>query len=216
MLPLLSCTAALIAAASALTVPSTQIPIVDVLPFPVGPTKRRKLHGRFLHITDIHPHAFYTLYSSTAQDAACHRGPGPAGLYGAETSKCDSPFALVNQTFKWIEKEFRDNVDFIVWTGYSARHDNDEHFPRNLAQVAGLNEMLVHKMYESFGKRNVDWEDEDPNNDYVILIIPTLDNNDVLPHNIMQRGPNQRSRAYIRISRQFIPEPQTHSFEQGG
>ncbi|KAK6443460.1 Endopolyphosphatase [Oleoguttula sp. CCFEE 5521] len=187
MQPLVLWVAAVVAAASAVSVPSTQIPIVDL-----------------------------PVYSSTAEDAACHRGTGPAGLYGAETSECDSPFALVNQTFSWIEKEFRNDIDFIVWTGDSARHDNDEQHPRSVAQVAGLNEFLVQKMYESFGKRNGDGEDEDPNNDYVIPIIPTLGNNDVLPHNIMQRGPNQWTRAYTRMWRQFIPEAQTHSFEQGG
>ncbi|OQO12350.1 hypothetical protein B0A48_02992 [Cryoendolithus antarcticus] len=150
MQPLVLWVAALVAAASAVSVPSTQIPVVDL------------------------------------------------------------------PTFSWIEKEFRNNIDFIVWTGDSARHDNDEQHPRSVAQVAGLNEFLVQKMYESFGKRNGDGEDEDPNNDYVIPIIPTLGNNDVLPHNIMQRGPNQWTRAYTRMWRQFIPEAQTHSFEQGG
>ncbi|WPG99487.1 Hypothetical protein R9X50_00230200 [Acrodontium crateriforme] len=180
------------------------------------PEKPRPLHGRFLHITDFHPDRFYEVYTSTAEGAACHRGHGPAGIYGAETSECDSPIELVNKTFEWIEKEFRDSIDFIVWTGDSARHDNDEDLPRNAEQVTGLNEFMVDKMYQAFGKRNGDGEDEDPNNDYVIPIIPNLGNNDILPHNVMTRGPNSWTRTYSRVWRQFIPEVQRHQFEQGG
>ena len=177
---------------------------------------RRALHGRFLHVTDFHPDRFYQTYSSTAQDSACHRGSGPAGIYGAETSECDSPFSLVNKTMEWIDRELKDKIDFVIWTGDSARHDNDEEIPRNTAQVVGLNEFMVQKMFEVFGKRDGDADDEDPNNDYIIPIIPTFGNNDVLPHNLMQKGPNSWTRTYARVWRQFIPEAQRHQFEQGG
>ncbi|KAI7164025.1 hypothetical protein KC324_g12846, partial [Hortaea werneckii] len=109
---------------------------------------RRPLHGRFLHLTDFHPDRFYEIYSSTSSDAACHRGQGPAGIYGAEMSDCDSPIDLVNQTMAWIKEEFKDKVDFVVWTGDSARHDNDDEIPRNAGQVTKLNEFMVHKMFE--------------------------------------------------------------------
>ena len=116
----------------------------------------------------------------------------------------------------WIKKELKDKIDFIVWTGDSARHDNDEAYPRNESQVVGLNEMMVQKFYEVFGKHNGDEEDEDPNNDYVIPIIPTFGNNDILPHNIFRMGPNKWTRIYAKVWRQFIPEAQRHQFEQGG
>ncbi|KAI7477006.1 Endopolyphosphatase [Hortaea werneckii] len=177
---------------------------------------RPSLHGRFLHLTDFHPDRFYETYSSTSSDAACHRGQGPAGIYGAEMSDCDSPIDLVNQTMAWIKEEFKDKVDFVVWTGDSARHDNDDEIPRNAGQVTKLNEFMVHKMFEVFGKHNGDEEDNDPNNDFVIPIVPNLGNNDILPHNVMTKGPNTWTRTYARIWRQFIPEVQKHSFEQGG
>ena len=177
---------------------------------------RRPLHGRFLHLTDFHPDRFYETYSSTSSDAACHRGQGPAGIYGAEMSDCDSPIELVNQTMAWIKEEFKDKVDFVVWTGDSARHDNDDEVPRNAGQVTKLNEFMVHKMFEVFGKHNGDEDDNDPNNDFVIPIVPNLGNNDILPHNVMTKGPNTWTRTYARIWRQFIPEVQKHSFEQGG
>jgi endopolyphosphatase len=156
------------------------------------------------------------VYTSTAEDEACHRGQGPAGIYGAESSDCDSPIELVNKTMDWIKKELKDKIDFIIWTGDSARHDNDEEYPRNEDQVVGLNEMMVQKFFEVFGKHNGDQEDEDPNNDYIIPIIPTFGNNDILPHNIFRMGPNKWTRIYAKVWRQFVPEAQRHQFEQGG
>lgn len=75
---------------------------------------------------------------------------------------------------------------------------------------------MVRKMAEAFGKRNGDEEDSDPNNDYVVPIVPTFGNNDILPHNVMTQGPNTWTRTYARVWRQFIPEAQKHQFEQGG
>lgn len=86
------------------------------------------LGGRFLTflvVTDIHPDQYYQVHSSTDQDDACHRGKGPAGPYGAETSDCDAPFALVNATFDWIADNLKDEIDFVIWTGDSARHDRE-------------------------------------------------------------------------------------------
>lgn len=117
---------------------------------------------------------------------------------------------------EWIAKEVRDEVDFVIWTGDSARHDNDEDYPRTAEQVTGLNEFMVHKMYEVFGKRDGDEEDRNPSSEYIIPIVPNIGNNDVLPHNIMTKGPNKWTRTFLDVWRQFIPEVQKHSFEQGG
>ncbi|KAK5168274.1 Endopolyphosphatase [Saxophila tyrrhenica] len=166
--------------------------------------------------SDFHPDRFYEVYTSTKDDDACHRGQGPAGIYGAETSDCDSPIDLINKTMKWIGSELKDKIDFVVWTGDSARHDNDEELPRSEEQVVGLNQFMVDKMYETFGKHNGDEGDEDPNNDYIIPVVPNLGNNDILPHNIFRSGPNKWTRNYAKLWRQFIPEAQKHQFEQGG
>jgi endopolyphosphatase len=131
-------------------------------------------------------------------------------------SDCDSPIALINKTIEWIGKELRDEIDFVIWTGDSARHDNDEDHPRTAEQVTELNEFMVQKMFEVFGKHNGDEEDRDPNNDFIIPIVPNIGNNDILPHNIMTKGPNRWTRSFLTVWRQFIPEVQKHSFEQGG
>jgi endopolyphosphatase len=190
----------------------------------------RKLQGRFLHITgitvsiesrhvsadiaaDVHPDSFFEPYSST--DSACHSGTGSAGILGAEISDCDTPKSLVNATFQWINDNLKDEIDFVIWTGDSARHDNDEDIPRTEKQIVDSNKMLVEKFVEVFGKDdNID--DPDPTNDFVVPIVPTFGNNDILPHNIFEPGPNRWTRDYADIWIKFIPEAQRHSFARGG
>ncbi|KAF2832837.1 Endopolyphosphatase [Ophiobolus disseminans] len=175
--------------------------------------KDRRLTGKFLHITDLHPDPHYKTYSSTTSEAACHRQNGPAGVYGAETSGCDSPYSLINQTFQWIHDNIKDDIDFVIWTGDSARHDNDEALPRTPKEVIRENEYIVSKFGEVFG------DDEDKHgrvHDWAIPIVPTFGNNDVMPHNIFLEGPNRWTKKYLEIWRGFIPEEQRHQFQQGG
>ncbi|KAI9851011.1 MAG: Endopolyphosphatase, partial [Pleopsidium flavum] len=180
-----------------------------------APILPQQLRGRFLHITDVHPDPFYKFHSSAEEEAACHRGTGSAGFLGAETTDCDSPLSLVNETFKWIDANLKDSIDFIIWTGDSARHDNDEKIPRSEKQVIGLNELLVSKFVEVFGKED-HINDTDPTNDFTIPIIPTFGNNDILPHNILTKGPNRWTKKYASIWNKFVPEEQRHGFERGG
>lgn len=197
--------------------------------------KQKALHGRFLHITgtrvpkserrnlycryrdtdmclDLHPDQFYQTYSSTKEFAACHRGNGPAGVFGAETTDCDSPITLVNATFKWINDHLTDTIDFVIWTGDSSRHDSDEEIPRTEKEIMSTNELLVNKFEEVFGKENA----SDPTNGRTIPIIPTFGNNDIMPHNIMHPGPNKWTQRYLSVWRNFIPEEQRHGFSTGG
>ncbi|KAJ9658963.1 Endopolyphosphatase [Neophaeococcomyces mojaviensis] len=176
---------------------------------------QRKLQGKFLHITDIHPDPFYRQGSDPAGEHPCHRGEGGAGYFGAEKTECDSPFALINATFEWIKDHVRDDIDFVVWTGDSARHDNDLEYPRTNRQVEWLNEFVVDKFVEVFGK-NGHHDDPNPQNDFVIPIVPTFGNNDILPHNILSPGPNRWTRKYLSIWNKFVPEEQRHSFARGG
>jgi endopolyphosphatase len=194
-------------------------------------SKGRRLTGKFLHITgtlgrislahrelteactDFHPDPFYKTYSSTAEEAACHRQRGPAGIYGAETSGCDSPYSLVNQTFQWINDNIKNDIDFVIWTGDSARHDNDEALPRTQKQVIQQNEYMVAKFADVFG------HDEDKHgrvDEWTVPVVPTFGNNDIMPHNIFQAGPNRWTKKYLDIWRSFIPEAQRHQFQQGG
>ncbi|KAL8699380.1 MAG: hypothetical protein Q9201_006038 [Fulgogasparrea decipioides] len=174
-----------------------------------------KLHGRFLHITDFHPDPFYTRFSSTDDEDACHWGKGDAGIFGAENTDCDTPITLVNASFQWINDHLKDSIDFVIWTGDSARHDNDELIPRSEKQIIYLNELLVNKFVEVFGKED-NVNDTDPTNDFTIPIVPNFGNNDILPHNIFTQGPNRWTKTFAHLWRKFIPEEQTHVFERGG
>ncbi|RTE77347.1 hypothetical protein BHE90_008174 [Fusarium euwallaceae] len=166
----------------------------------------RKLNGKFLHITDFHPDEFYKPHSSTAEGVACHRKEGSAGTYGAETTDCDSPLALVDATLDWIRAHVKDDIDFVVWTGDTARHDSDEKLPRNSGHVLGTNRQVAQKIIDTFSD----------NGQLDIPVIPTFGNNDFLPHNIFYPGPNKWLKAYSEIWHRFIPEEQRHSFAFGG
>ncbi|KAL8639692.1 MAG: hypothetical protein Q9228_003297 [Teloschistes exilis] len=216
MIPRLLLSLLLSAVASrSLAGPGQQKPLVATEPEVETSHNSKKLHGRFLHITDFHLDPFYGQFSSTDDDDACHWGQGSAGIFGAEKTDCDSPTALINATFQWINDNIRDSIDFVVWTGDSARHDNDELIPRSEGQVIRLNEILVNKFVEVFGKDD-NINDTDPTNDFIIPIVPNFGNNDILPHNIFDAGPNQWTEAFARVWQKFIPEEQRHSFERGG
>ncbi|GAB0134368.1 hypothetical protein EsDP_00002745 [Epichloe bromicola] len=167
----------------------------------------RMLHGRFLHITDFHPDEFYKPHTSTEDGVACHRGKGMAGTFGAEKTDCDSPFSLVDATLEWVKENVKDTIDFVVWTGDSARHDSDEDHPRTDEMVLDSNRAVANKMIKTFSS---------PNGKLDVPIIPSFGNNDFLPHNIMYPGPNHWFRAYADIWSRFIPEEQRHSFQFGG
>ncbi|CZS90671.1 hypothetical protein WAI453_004043 [Rhynchosporium graminicola] len=192
------------------THPVLQAPLEDNPQEKTQVQASRRLYGRFLHITDLHPDPHYTVHSSTEEDDACHRGKGLAGTYGAETSDCDTPFALINATFKWIEDNIKDNIDFVIWTGDSARHDSDEKIPRTANEVLATNRWIASKFLEVFSV------DGNPENDLAIPIVSTFGNNDILPHNILLSGPNKWLQVYTDIWSKFIPEDQRHGFERGG
>ncbi|KAJ7682793.1 endopolyphosphatase [Mycena polygramma] len=167
--------------------------------------KRRKLHGRFLHITDIHPDPFYR--AKTAESTSCHRKKGKkkknsAGYYGQPFSECDSPFRLTNRTLDFIEKKWASEIDFVIWTGDNARHDNDRKLPRTPNEIYDLNRAVATKMASVFTSRG-------------IPVVPSLGNNDVWPHNIMIPGPNSITNEFASIWKAFIPFPHLQIFQRG-
>lgn len=97
-----------------------------------------------------------------------------------------------------------------MWTGDSARHDNDEKIPRTQSEVLDTNRRVADKFVEVFG------DTEDPRNPLEIPVVSTFGNNDILPHNILLSGPNKWLKTYTDIWSQFIPEEQRHGFEKGG
>lgn len=74
--------------------------------------------------------------------------------------------------------------------------------------MLGTNRLVADKFADTFA---------DPSGvGLTIPVVPTLGNNDILPHNILLPGPNKWLKYYTDIWRRFIPEEQRHSFDFGG
>ncbi len=96
------------------------------------PDAPRKLHGRFIQITDMHPDPYYKAHKSL--DNACHRKKpkkkkdradfwGTAYSYGFlnacrhvlhASRECDSPLRLTNYTLDFLDKHWSSEIDFVV------------------------------------------------------------------------------------------------------
>ncbi|AQZ12547.1 PPN1 (YDR452W) [Zygosaccharomyces parabailii] len=179
----------------------------------IGGKKKKTLHGRFLHITDMHPDLYYVEGSSI--DKMCHRGK-PSGKkdyaprFGQATGGCDAPVSLINHTLSWIEENLRDKIDFVIWTGDNIRHDNDRNYPRTEDHIFSLNMLTSDLMHKMFGNPN----SENPR-DFDVIVVPSIGNNDVFPHNMLALGPTLQTREYYRIWSPFIPQDQVGVFHRG-
>ncbi|KGO67788.1 Endopolyphosphatase, Ppn1p-like protein [Penicillium italicum] len=178
---------------------------------PLGHVSPTELPGQLAE--DLHPDRLYK--PGTSIDRSCHRGNGPAGYLGAEGTDCDSPLSLVNATYRWIEENLKDEIDFVIWTGDSVRHDNDEKLPRTADEIVELNAFLSQKWISIFGEEEVD-ESSNAVPKMSIPVIPTFGNNDIMPHNIFNKGPNKWTKRFAEIWNLFIPEDQRHTFVEGG
>lgn len=174
--------------------------------------QERKIHGRFLHITDMHPDAFYEEGSS--MEGSCH-GTKPknkkdkAPRFGYATGGCDAPPDLVDYTLEWIKNNLRDKIDFVIWTGDNVRHDNDRRFPRTEFQILDMNDILSGKMQKLFANP----ESENPR-DFDVAVVPSIGNNDVFPHNMFAVGPTLQTREYYRIWNNLVPQEQQRTFDR--
>lgn len=174
--------------------------------------QERKIHGRFLHITDMHPDAFYKEGSSIA--SVCHQGKPKnkkdrAPRFGYATGGCDSPPDLVDYTLEWIKENLRDKIDFVIWTGDNIRHDNDRRIPRTEFQILDMNELVSGKFQKLFANPN----SENPR-DFDVSVVPSIGNNDVFPHNMFALGPTLQTREYHRIWNNLVPQEQQRTFDR--
>ncbi|EKM80275.1 hypothetical protein AGABI1DRAFT_120307 [Agaricus bisporus var. burnettii JB137-S8] len=165
----------------------------------------RKLHGRFLHITDMHPDPHYSFHASTSK--SCHGKKAKkkrkrAGYWGTPDVECDSPLRLIDLTLDYLDKNWADEIDFVVWTGDNARHDEDHHIPRTLDEILDQNKRMAMKMEKIFSKKG-------------IPVVPSLGNNDIWQQNILAPGPNKITNEFASLWSPFIPFPQRQVFQRG-
>ena len=199
----------LAAAALAIAAPTSDV---------FAPRDPTQLRGRFLHITDLHPDPYYR--NGTAQRTSCHRGrpfggDRAAGWYGHPVSSCDSPLSLINATFDYLRDHVASQVDFVILTGDSARHDSDSSLDRPLSEVAELNLLIGSKMYDTFAPVGVP-------------VIFTIGNNgassarrraddaDVGVHNTQRPGPSNVLDALHDAWHSFLPAPEHELFLSEG
>src|SRR3989338_7205255 len=104
--------------------------------------------------------------------AMCHsQTAGNAGSLG--TRSCDSPITLLNSVFSAISSHIDQAMDkplFCAWTGDNARHDTDPTVPQTPAEILVEQRMVASLMLRTFSQRGV-------------IVIPSIGNNDVWPHN---------------------------------
>ncbi|KAI9253397.1 Metallo-dependent phosphatase-like protein [Phascolomyces articulosus] len=153
------------------------------------------LTGKFLHITDIHLDLDYSEGSDPKE--LCHRGKGKAGPLGAVGTKCDSSPALVKKTFDFIGKKFSD-VDFVIYTGDSARHDRDDKFPRTMKNVINEQKIVVDHFKDIFDSN-----------------YPVIGNNDVEPHNSCEEN-DQQFQNIASVWEPLKLNTSSHGFQRGG
>lgn len=176
----------------------------------IGANGKQVLHGRFLHITDMHPDPYYKPGSTPGE--SCHSGKGDAGKYGDAVLGCDSPMVLMEDTLKWVEENLKDKIDFVVWTGDNVRHDNDRKFPRTESNIFDMNQQVSDLMYKTFSKTNN--KGSGPRG-LAVPLVPSLGNNDVFPHNLFAPGPTLQTRELFKIWQNFVPSLQLHVFVRG-
>ncbi|THV08536.1 hypothetical protein K435DRAFT_641814, partial [Dendrothele bispora CBS 962.96] len=153
----------------------------------------RQLHGRFLQITDMHPDPYYKAGLSVKK--ACHRKKpkkkkNRADYFGTPYSDCDSPFRLTNFTLDFLEKEWANEIDFVI-----CKHDNDRKIPRTPSEIYDLNRAMTRRMEQIFTTKG-------------IPVVPSLGNNDVW-------RPNSITSEYSSIWASFIPFPYHQVFQRG-
>ncbi|KAI9005442.1 hypothetical protein CLU79DRAFT_781754 [Phycomyces nitens] len=194
-----------------------------------------QVHGKFVHLTDIHIDRYYKAGATIRSD--CHHKPKKhkkkkarkgllAGTWGAPGTDCDAPPNLAFHTIDLVGDAWKDKIDFVVWTGDNARHDTDLAFPRKEKEIFGYNKKVTRAMRQAFRL----------NNNSTVPIVPCIGeyscvcvcglltlytgNNDIHPHNQMAGGTvhkkNPILEAYSLIWENFIPKDQQDTFRIGG
>ncbi|KAG2226362.1 hypothetical protein INT45_000530 [Circinella minor] len=173
-----------------------------------------KKYHYFIQITDFHIDLNYK--EGTSVKTACHRyieqqqqepffktkrKHNPAGRFGAPFEKCDTPLELAQQTLNWVARNWKDKVDFVIWTGDNSRHDWDRKESRKRNQILSLNRLVTDMMSNTF--------------DNGIPIIPCLGNNDIYPHNRIVDHDDILP-FFVNLWQEYIPSNERNTFLQGG
>jgi hypothetical protein len=126
---------------------------------------------------------------------------------GVPGVRMDAPGILIEHTMDWIRREWRDKLDFVIWTGDNSRHDWDAAHPRKETKVLELNRKVTDMVSNIFCST--------PEHPRAIPVVPVIGNNDVQPHNFI--GPNDDVLHFFeKLWDHWIPKEQRSSFLKGG
>ncbi|KAI9482664.1 MAG: Metallo-dependent phosphatase-like protein [Benjaminiella poitrasii] len=170
-----------------------------------------KRFGYFLQITDAHLDDHYR--DGATVKSGCHTLPKRhvhskhdtlCGTMGMPGERMDVPSILIEHTLDWIRREWRDKLDFVIWTGDNSRHDWDEKHRRKERKVLELNKKVTDMIIDLF------CSNENP-----IPVVPVIGNNDVQPHNLIGLHDDVLP-FFEKIWDHWIPKTEKKSFLKGG
>lgn len=141
----------------------------------------------------------------------------------------------MNATFDWLGEHFRDEVDFVVWTGDNARHGESRALMSSRSVAAEAKKEFEERETNTKCPRLADIDTRLPRtlpeildlNRYVadrirqtfgkdVPVVASIGNNDIYPHNVLAPGPNKITNEYLDVWSHFIPEHFQHTFARGG
>lgn len=194
------------------------------------------LHGRFLHVTDMHPDQFYT--SNATVTSSCHlvgdarddpEAELRAGYWGTPRTECDAPVRLVQRALAWAAEAFGSpGTDAHAGAGVDAdagANASSRPSGRGLDFILWTGDNVRHDTGPVHPRTREEifafnrWCIEALQRAFPgVPIVPAIGNNDVYPHNIMWPGPNDVTFAYARMWTQFglLPESEAHVCSIGG
>ncbi|KAI8895675.1 Metallo-dependent phosphatase-like protein [Globomyces pollinis-pini] len=112
------------------------------------------LNYNFIQLTDLHWDPLYS--DSKNSNQFCHYSPFPKNsfvnpYFGNVATECDSPTALINQTFNYLNSiQSKYTIDAVFWTGDSPRHDRDASVRRTVDEIWTASQHSVNRMLQTF------------------------------------------------------------------
>ncbi|CCE86398.1 Piso0_004885 [Millerozyma farinosa CBS 7064] len=190
------------------------------------------LHGRFVHITDLHPDPIYQ--EGALVDENCH--PKEKGAWTSSPEDYDNTdngpmdHSTGSESIEKGQDRKRASKYGDAVLGCDSPmalvHDSIKWMTENLGDkidfVAWTGDNARHDNDRGFPRtENEIFEMNQHISNLMsnafsdIPVVPTVGNNDVYPHNMFATGPTLQTREFYKIWNKFIPQSQFHTFLRG-
>ncbi|CCE85299.1 Piso0_004885 [Millerozyma farinosa CBS 7064] len=198
----------------------------------VGPRGSQVLHGRFVHITDLHPDPIYQ--EGAFIDNNCHPKEKDAWTSSLEdhdhTDNGPMDHSIGSENIEKGQDRKRASKYGDAVLGCDSPmvlvHDSIKWMAENLGDkidfVAWTGDNARHDNDRGFPRTENEIFEMNQhistlmsNAFHDIPVVPTVGNNDVYPHNMFATGPTLQTREFYKIWNKFIPQSQFHTFLRG-